>query len=180
MSRENVERSRAYLDQIARASEAGLDPEATVSKMAESWAPEVEWDMSEAEVPDIGGVYRGIEASSRLWREWFAAWETLTFEYELVDGADHVVWLIDLRMRGRSTGIEVSLGTMVGETGVLSRASEVFGRCVPGFDCLDGKGQNRHLLAEDVLVPDSSACVDIDRVHALSTREPLLFTSRPR
>jgi L-alanine-DL-glutamate epimerase-like enolase superfamily enzyme len=80
----------------------------------------------------------------------------------------------------RTAGIEVSLGTMVGETGVLSRASEVFGRCVPGFDCLDGKGQNRHLLAEDVLVPDSSVRVDIDRVHALSTREPLHFTSRPR
>jgi L-alanine-DL-glutamate epimerase-like enolase superfamily enzyme len=90
----------------------------------------------------------------------------------------------------RDAGIEVSLGTMVGETGVLSRASEVFGRCVPGFDCLDGKGQNRHLLAEDVLAPTpdsprddapgSGVRVDIDRVHALSVREPLVFTpSRP-
>jgi muconate cycloisomerase len=89
----------------------------------------------------------------------------------------------------RAAGIEVSLGTMVGETGVLSRASEVFGRCVPGFDCLDGKGQNRHLLAEDVLVPDSESPhddapglgvrVDIDRVHALSIREPLTHRSRP-
>ena len=110
MSEENVELSRAYLDEIARGSEEGLDPEATVLKMAESWALEVEWDMSEAEVPDIGGVYRGMEACSQLWREWFAAWETLKFEYELVDDADRVVWLIDLRMRGRSTGIEVSLG----------------------------------------------------------------------
>lgn len=110
MSQENVEVSRAYLDEIARASDEGLDPEETVSRMAQSWAPEVEWDMSEAEAPDIGGVYRGIEAGSQLWREWFAAWETLRFEYELVDGGDRVVWLIDLRMRGRSTGIEVALG----------------------------------------------------------------------
>jgi L-Ala-D/L-Glu epimerase len=87
----------------------------------------------------------------------------------------------------RERGIEVSLGTMVGETGVLSRASEVFGRCVPGFDCLDGKGQNRHLLAEDVLAPDPprddapglGVRVDIDRVHALSTRE-LSSATRPR
>ncbi|MBC8072102.1 MAG: hypothetical protein IAG13_27525, partial [Deltaproteobacteria bacterium] len=52
-----------------------------------------------------------------------------------------------------AAGIAVSLGTMVGETGVLSRASELFGRCVPGFDHLDGKGQNAFLLAEDILDP---------------------------
>ena len=110
MSEENLELSRAYFDEIARSGQQGLDPRATVSKMAEFWAPEMEWDMSEAEAPDIAGVYRGIEAGSQLWREWFAAWETLQFEYELVDGGDRVVALIDLRMRGRSTGIEVSLG----------------------------------------------------------------------
>ena len=48
-------------------------------------------------------------------------------------------------------GIAVHLGTMVGETGVLSRASEVFGRCIPGFACLDGKGQNRFLLEVDIV-----------------------------
>ena len=110
MSEENLELSRAYFDEIARSGQQGLDPRATVSKMAEFWAPEMEWDMSEAEAPDIAGVYRGIEAGSQLWREWFAAWQTLQFEYELVDGGDRVVALIDLRMRGRSTGIEVSLG----------------------------------------------------------------------
>jgi len=52
----------------------------------------------------------------------------------------------------RQAGIGVHLGTMVGESGVLSRVAEVFGRCVPGFACLDGKGQNRFLLEEDVLV----------------------------
>lgn len=51
----------------------------------------------------------------------------------------------------RSAKVATSLGTMVGETGVLSRASEVFGRAIPGFDYLDGKGQNAFLLAEDVL-----------------------------
>ena len=78
--------------------------------MAEFWDPEVEYDMSESPVLDMVGVYRGIEASRQFWREWFAAWETLQFEYELVDAGDRAVMLLDLRMRGRSTGIEVPLG----------------------------------------------------------------------
>lgn len=57
--------------------------------------------------------------------------------------------------RARQAGIALALGTMVGETGVLSRAAEVFGRCVPGFDHLDGKGQNAFLLSEDILDPDA-------------------------
>jgi SnoaL-like protein len=114
MSQENMELLRAYHDEIARASQEGLDPEATASKMAskmaEFWDSEVEYDMSESPVFDMVGVFRGIEASRQFWREWFAAWETLQFEYELVDAGDRVVVLLDLRMRGRSTGIEVSLG----------------------------------------------------------------------
>ncbi len=51
----------------------------------------------------------------------------------------------------REAGIAIHLGTMVGETGVLSVASEVFGRCEPGFACLDGKGQNAFLLEVDIL-----------------------------
>ncbi len=58
----------------------------------------------------LSGVYRGIEAVRQWWRGWFAAWDTFHFEYELVDGGDRAVMLIDLRMRGRSTGIPVSLG----------------------------------------------------------------------
>lgn len=53
--------------------------------------------------------------------------------------------------RARAAEIAVHLGTLVGESGVLSRVAEVFGRCVPGFACLDGKGQNRFLLEEDIL-----------------------------
>lgn len=58
--------------------------------------------------------------------------------------------------RAREAGIAVHLGTLVGESGVLSRVAEVFGRCVAGFACLDGKGQNRFLLEEDVLRPPSA------------------------
>lgn len=53
--------------------------------------------------------------------------------------------------RARDGGLECNLGTLVGETGILSRASELFGRFVSGFPCLDGKGQNRSLLEADLL-----------------------------
>lgn len=57
----------------------------------------------------------------------------------------------------RAAGIAVHLGTLVGESGVLSRVAEVFGRCVAGFECLDGKGQNRFLLEGDVLRPPQAS-----------------------
>lgn len=54
-------------------------------------------------------------------------------------------------------GLSVHLGTMVGETGILTRATELFSRFVPGFDCLDGKGQNEFLLEEDLLLEPRTA-----------------------
>jgi hypothetical protein len=111
MSQENVERWRASIEDIRAGLGGGeFDREATVSKMAALWGAEIEWDVSEARTLDATGVYRGIEAARQWWRDWFAAWETLRFEYELVGAGDRVVWLLDLRMRGRSTGIEVPLG----------------------------------------------------------------------
>jgi hypothetical protein len=44
----------------------------------------------------------------------------------------------------------------VGETGILSRASEIFGERVEGFHFLEGKRQNRHLLVADI-IEDSGA-----------------------
>jgi ketosteroid isomerase-like protein len=76
---------------------------------AELLDPEVEWDASDAAL-DVTGIYHGQEGVQQFWRGWLAAWETVQFEYELVDAGDRVVALIDQRMRGRSTGIEVSRG----------------------------------------------------------------------
>ncbi len=100
----------AVEDFIAGKSE--FDAEGTLTRIAgeEIYDPEIEWDASEAAVLDIGGVYRGRDAVRRWWGEWLAAWETVEFEYELVDAGDRVVVLLDQRMRGRSTGIEVAFG----------------------------------------------------------------------
>ena len=101
MSQENVERLRvAHEAFLAGKSEFG----------GELLDPEIEWDASESPVLDNRGVYRGIDGVRQYWREWLAAWDTVQFEYELIDAGDRVVALIDQRMRGRSTGIEVPLG----------------------------------------------------------------------
>jgi ketosteroid isomerase-like protein len=101
MSQENVERIRAtFEDFLAGRRDFG----------AGLLHPDVEWDSSDLDAPDISGVHHGIESVRQFWREWLAAWETVQFEYQLVDAGDSVVVLIDQWMRGRSTGIELPLG----------------------------------------------------------------------
>jgi ketosteroid isomerase-like protein len=100
VSQENVERLRTAFDNfLAGKSDFG----------AELLGPDVEWDASDL-VFDLSGVYHGPAAVRQYWRNWLAAWETVQFEYELVAVRDCVVALIDQRMRGRSSGIEVPLG----------------------------------------------------------------------
>ena len=60
----------------------------------------------------------------------------------------------------QASGLDCHLGTLVGETGILSRAAEIFGRRVPGFACLEGKGQSMSFLEEDVVEPWTSATVE--------------------
>lgn len=109
MPQKNVELLRSVIEEF-RVASSGSDWEPWLLTMAEALDPAVEWDASEAPMPDIGGVYRGRDAVIRWWREWLDAWETVEFDYRLVDAGDRVVALLDQRMRGRSTGIEVELG----------------------------------------------------------------------
>ncbi|MFO0722500.1 MAG: enolase C-terminal domain-like protein [Myxococcota bacterium] len=82
-------------------------------------------------------------------------------------GAERVV------ARAKRAGIGLHLGTMVGESGLLSRASEIFGRAVPGFACLDGKAQNTLLLSEDLLAdPSAAASAPADAVGLGVTVDP--------
>ena len=109
MSQENVALLRAELERfLVGMSESARED--MLGGQAEGWDPEIELDASEAPVLDIAGVYRGRDAVQRFWREWLAAWETMQFEYELIDAGDRVVMLFDPRMRGRSTGMEVPFG----------------------------------------------------------------------
>ena len=110
MSRENVELWRASIENLLAGTSESFGPDAAASKLGDLWDADIEWDASEAPVLDLAGVYRGKEAVRHWFREWFAAWETLQFEYELVDAGDRVVLLLDLQLRGHSTGIEVPFG----------------------------------------------------------------------
>jgi hypothetical protein len=110
MSPENVEIWRANVEGQLAELTAGASPEATISKMAEMWDPEIELDATEGAVLDLNRVYHGAEEVWQFWQNWFEAWETVQVEYELVDAGQRVVMLLDLRMRGRSTGIEVPFG----------------------------------------------------------------------
>ena len=104
-----MEISRAAFDDFL-AGNSEFDREGMLTKIAELWDPEIEMDASEVPVLDISGVYRGADAVRQVWREWLAAWETTPFDYELVDAGDRVVQLVDLQVRGRSTGIDMPFG----------------------------------------------------------------------
>jgi len=110
MSQENVEIWRANIEHQVAALTRGTRPEATIAEMAEIWDPEVELDATDAAVLDLKGLYRGPEAARRFWEAWFSAWETLQFDYELLDAGERVVMLLDMQMRGRSTGIDMPFG----------------------------------------------------------------------
>ena len=110
MSQQNVEIWRANLETLVAQLAAGSDPEATISTLAEIWDPRVELDATEIPVLDIARVYRGPDEARQFWHHWFEAWETVSFDYELLDAGERVVMLLDLQMQGRSTGIEVPFG----------------------------------------------------------------------
>jgi ketosteroid isomerase-like protein len=101
MAQENVDRLRAAFERfLAGSRDFGVD----------LLDPHVVWDASQSPVPDNDEIYRGIEGVREFWRVWLVAWETVEFEYELIPAGDRVVALIDQRMRGRTTGIEVAFG----------------------------------------------------------------------
>jgi ketosteroid isomerase-like protein len=109
MSQENVEMVRAMFEAFL-AEETAYDA-LTRLPGEELWDAQIVFDISVAEMPDASGVFTGVEACRGFWREWLAAWDALEFEYELVDAGDRVVALINnQRMRGRSTGLEISIG----------------------------------------------------------------------
>lgn len=58
---------------------------------------------------------------------------------------------MELVALAKEAGLSCQLGTLVGETGILARAAEIFAERVPGFAFLDGKDQNRRLLLQDIV-----------------------------
>jgi ketosteroid isomerase-like protein len=72
--------------------------------------PEVEWDASQSPLGRVTGasVLRGHEGLRRAFREWYDGWEHVEDNIEeLIDAGEHVIAVVTLRGRGRSSGVEV-------------------------------------------------------------------------
>jgi L-alanine-DL-glutamate epimerase-like enolase superfamily enzyme len=84
-----------------------------------------------------------------------------------------------------NAGLSCHLGTLVGETGILMRAAEILGQRVSGFDFLEGRDQNKRLLAKDVVcsVANSSGLgVQLwsSTISEWSVSDPIVFQTKTR
>jgi ketosteroid isomerase-like protein len=109
-TQENVERLRAALKALAADTSADDWDSTLAGAWVELWDPKIEWDACTHPLPDLAGVYRGIDATLRWWAQWLDAWEAVQIEYELIEAGDRVVGLFHQRMRGHYTGIDVASG----------------------------------------------------------------------
>jgi ketosteroid isomerase-like protein len=101
MSRENVEVVR----RVVEAHDCG-----DFATVFASYDPGIEWHVAPVIAPmgDLEPVYHGHEGVRAFWRQWFAAWETASFEYEeFIDAGDSVVSILSQRVRGRTSAIEL-------------------------------------------------------------------------
>ena len=100
MSRENVEVVRAIIDAHDRGD---------FDTVFAAYDPAIEWRPGRAmAVSDLEPVYHGHDGIRAFWRQWFAAWETVRFEYEeFIDAGDSVVSILSQRTRGRTSGVEL-------------------------------------------------------------------------
>jgi SnoaL-like domain len=92
-----------------RAGSRESEREAMLTVIAEVSDTSIEADTSALPLPDAAGIHRGTDAFLQFWRDWLAAWETIRFNYVLLDAGERVVVLFEQRLRGRSTGIEMTL-----------------------------------------------------------------------
>jgi ketosteroid isomerase-like protein len=73
--------------------------------------PEVEWHMAKDEAGlsfDFEGVYRGYQGLLAWSERWWAAWDELRLESgEVIDCGEKLVVLLQARVRGRGSGVEV-------------------------------------------------------------------------
>jgi uncharacterized protein len=107
MSRENVEIVRRLYDAVARRDTA------TVLAL---YDPDVEWDFTRHSFGDFlgGTVYRGHDGLRSFFGEMHDAWEGVEWDLKQVfDAGEHVVLVVNQRVRGRTSGAQTE-GSAVG------------------------------------------------------------------
>ena len=102
MSRENVEIVRELYRAFGRGDWAGTRA---------PLHPGIEMDTTRVPMPELAGMWRGIEEVASFWRQWLDAWGEQDYEEpELIDGGDHVLsWVATHRLRGKGSGAEVRM-----------------------------------------------------------------------
>jgi len=103
MSEENVEIVRRIFD-----AAANRDSETVLAL----YDPAVELDVSRAPCRDIVGsrFYHGHEGLRSYFREWYGAWDTITWEvHEVIDAGEQVVLVETERGRGKASGAAVEM-----------------------------------------------------------------------
>lgn len=100
MSQDNSEVVRRVIDAHQRGDFASVFA---------AYDPAIEWHIASLPLaPGFEPVYHGHDGIRAFWRVWFAAWETVGFEYEeFIDAGDTVVAILSQRMRGRTSGVEL-------------------------------------------------------------------------
>jgi ketosteroid isomerase-like protein len=97
MSQENVEIVRRVIDARNRG-----DRDAAFAYAA----PDIEFDFSTSTGP-WAGIYRGVEATMRLWDGMDEAFSEFRWEpQEFIDAGDAVVVTMRFHIRGRGSGVE--------------------------------------------------------------------------
>jgi ketosteroid isomerase-like protein len=122
MSQENLEVVRRVIEAHDRGDFATVFA---------AYDPGIEWHLTPGWAPafDFEPVYHGHEGVRAFWRQWFAAWETASFEYEeFIDRGDSVVTILSQRVRRRTSGLELVelLRPGLDDPGRQDRAREFF------------------------------------------------------
>jgi ketosteroid isomerase-like protein len=98
---------------VIRALLAG-DTNAIPPQLAADWAawvdmldPDIEIDMSGADMPDLG-VLRGLEGYRELWSRWVEDWEHYSWIHSnWSEAGEHVIFDAEIHATGRGSGVEV-------------------------------------------------------------------------
>jgi ketosteroid isomerase-like protein len=99
MSQENVEMARHAYEAFSRGDLEG---------MVADFPPEFEY-VTAGTIPGAGGMYRGPEGYRRFVESWWDAFDELAVEvHELIEAGDRVLASLELRGRGKQSGVETS------------------------------------------------------------------------
>jgi ketosteroid isomerase-like protein len=101
MSRDNIEIVRRYIDVWNK-----RDVDAVLALLG----PDFEIDLSRSRAP-YRGVYQGLSEARKRWQDMWDAWEEIHLDLEsgeFIEAGDRVVAIVPSRLRGKTSGVELT------------------------------------------------------------------------